>query len=436
MGLDNRRFVKEGVLSWRLRDTKKWSVSCVVLTRDQLVLYSTADSIRSNNPQLRILLSETEVDWYCGRTKKQGHRIQIESGQSSLVLKLEDEIDAHAWFQSLQKGVQTSKAWLLNNPEPLPCQSEPDSPSCISSPTNVVRTSSELLIKQLGQSGETQQPQQPGITETAKQQNFKLGRKGISKSFRRMANAMRGNGIDEEDARVNFRQLSLKNSQKGTQGKRSVYLAKLLQRRATVEELRTRGIIRDNAVFGCALEHQMMHSTNTSQVPEFLWKCIQKIESKPSYLTTEGIYRVPGDASKIQKVRIDIDQGKWESFEKCDENGEIHVLAGSLKLFLRELPKPLLPHQLHLDLRKAAEGHGKIKDDIPASMKSELEKLDLINRETLEVVVKHLSRVAKAENKMDVDNIALLFGQVLLWPDNEVPMDFGMLAEAAKNVKV
>ena len=58
----------------------------------------------------------------------------------------------------------------------------------------------------------------------------------------------------------------------------------------------------------------------------------------------------------------------------------------------------------------------------------ELDKLDVINRETLEVVVQHLSRVAKADNKMDIDNIALLFGQVLLWPDNEVPMDFGMLA--------
>ena len=62
-------------------------------------------------------------------------------------------------------------------------------------------------------------------------------------------------------------------------------------------------------------------------------------------------------------------QGKWESFEKCDQNGEIHVLAGSLKLFLRELPHPLLPHQLHKDLRMAAEGSGKMKDDIPASMR-------------------------------------------------------------------
>ena len=58
----------------------------------------------------------------------------------------------------------------------------------------------------------------------------------------------------------------------------------------------------------------------------------------------------------------------------------------------------------------------------------ELDKLEVINRETLEVVVQHLGRVAKADNKMDIDNLALLFGQVLLWPDNEEPMDFKMIA--------
>ena len=126
------------------------------------------------------MLSETEVDWYCGRTRKQGHRIQIESRLTSLLLKLEDEIDAHAWFQSLQKGVQAYKAWLLNNPEPNSSPSEPAaSPSFISSPTNVVRTSPDLLIKQLGQSA---QPQSQPQTADTKQQNFKLGRKGEPKA--------------------------------------------------------------------------------------------------------------------------------------------------------------------------------------------------------------------------------------------------------------
>ena len=33
-----------------------------------------------------------------------------------------------------------------------------------------------------------------------------------------------------------------------------------------------------------------------------------QLESDPTNLATEGIYRVPGDAAKIQKLRIDIDQ--------------------------------------------------------------------------------------------------------------------------------
>ena len=47
-------------------------------------------------------------------------------------------------------------------------------------------------------------------------------------------------------------------------------------------------------------------------------------------------------------------QGSWERFESCDD---VHVIAGCLKLFLRELPQPLLPHVLHDRLRAAATGH-------------------------------------------------------------------------------
>ena len=60
----------------------------------------------------------------------------------------------------------------------------------------------------------------------------------------------------------------------------------------------------------------------------------------------------------------------------------------------------------------------------------------MVNRETLEVVVQHLSRVAAAENKMDTDNLALLFGQVLLWPDSEGPMDFKIIAGLSPEGKV
>ena len=35
---------------------------------------------------------------------------------------------------------------------------------------------------------------------------------------------------------------------------------------------------------------------------------MKKLESDPANMAAEGIYRVPGDAAKIQRLRIDIDQ--------------------------------------------------------------------------------------------------------------------------------
>ena len=66
-------------------------------------------------------------------------------------------------------------------------------------------------------------------------------------------------------------------------------------------------------------------------------------------------------------------QDIWETFDKCDD---IHVLAGSLKLFLRELPEPLLPYYIHKNLQKAAQGLGAHGKDIVSSMEAELEKLE------------------------------------------------------------
>eukprot|EP00092_Neocalanus_flemingeri_P014913 GFUD01016107.1.p1 GENE.GFUD01016107.1~~GFUD01016107.1.p1 ORF type:complete len:288 (+),score=92.06 GFUD01016107.1:716-1579(+) len=249
---------------------------------------------------------------------------------------------------------------------------------------------------------------------------------------------------DEEDEEVEVRpkktnQLEIKTvsakrrSINREPSRRSVYLSKFLRKRPTYDELVLNGIVKDNSVFGCHLQYQRIISGQTLQVPEFVWRCVVKLESDPTNLTTEGIYRVPGDAAKIQKLRIDIDQGKWDTFEACDD---VHVLAGSLKLFLRELPDPLIPFKIHSDAVKAAMGLGVYQADVAQSLDAVLDQLDIVERDTLEVVVRHLGKVAKASNKMDVDNLGLLFGQVLLWPDPLAPLDMKLIAEAAKNVQV
>ena len=35
---------------------------------------------------------------------------------------------------------------------------------------------------------------------------------------------------------------------------------------------------------------------------------MQKLESSQEYLETDGLYRVPGDAAKVQKIRVEVDQ--------------------------------------------------------------------------------------------------------------------------------
>ena len=94
-------------------------------------------------------------------------------------------------------------------------------------------------------------------------------------------------------------------------------------------------------------------------------------------------------------------------------------------MFLRELPEPLLPHFTHKDLVGAC---GSTSDQSLLRLKDIINNLDTIERDTLEVIVHHLGRVAEADNKMDVENLATLFGQVLLWPDMNTPLDFKQLA--------
>jgi len=406
---------------------------------------------------------------------------------AKVILKIDDEIDSHAWYQTCYKAVEQTKAWLENN-RPLIQSSNSTkelgthfrrnrtrtetnlsplsegarlstrlsqsvehlpSPPAISGPTNVVKYSPEEVLRQiavLNSKTAENLSKQPEIKKEAKSQT-KLGRKGLSKSFRKMASGLqmknkKAEESDEEEVTVRpkkgdhleVKTVSAKRRSINREpSRRSVYLSKFLKKRPTYEEIKASGLIQDNSVFGCRLEHQRIIHGKTLQVPEFVWKCVEKLESDPTNLATEGIYRVPGDAAKIQKLRIDIDQGKWDSFEDCDDT---HVLAGSLKLFLRELPDPLIPYAIHSECVKAAMGLGSYKNDVAQSLDAVLDKLDIVERDTLEVVVKHLAKVAKAKNKMDIDNLGLLFGQVLLWPDPLAPLDMKLIAEAAKNVQV
>uniref|UniRef100_A0A3Q0S069 Rho-GAP domain-containing protein n=1 Tax=Amphilophus citrinellus TaxID=61819 RepID=A0A3Q0S069_AMPCI len=159
-------------------------------------------------------------------------------------------------------------------------------------------------------------------------------------------------------------------------------------------------------VFGCDLATLCSHEKTT--VPSFVQKCIHAVERRG--LDIDGLYRVSGNLAVIQKLRFKADHGKinqrWE---------DVHVITGALKLFFRELPEPLFPYS-HFNKF--------------ISMRDLIESLPDPNHDTMRLLFGHLHRFAAPftsvlfieygqDNRMTVQNVAIVFGPTLLRPEME-----------------
>jgi hypothetical protein len=96
-------------------------------------------------------------------------------------------------------------------------------------------------------------------------------------------------------------------------------------------------------------------------IPVFLERMISFLESYAP--RTEGIFRLSASMMEINKLREQLDAGKGiELHEQQDK----HVVACLLKLWLRELPESLIPHQLYTDLRNSFGSEGSYEDGMSA----------------------------------------------------------------------
>ncbi|XP_059180949.1 rho GTPase-activating protein 15 isoform X3 [Centropristis striata] len=189
-------------------------------------------------------------------------------------------------------------------------------------------------------------------------------------------------------------------------------LMKFLMKRPTLQSVKEKGYIRDN-VFGCPLATLCTQERTT--VPSFVEKCIKAVEKRG--LDIDGLYRVSGNLAVIQKLRfkadheeLDLEDGQWE---------DVHVITGALKLFFRELPEPLFPFS-HFNKFISAI---RIPDyNTKLSCMYELvNTLPPSNHDTMKLLFGHLRRVIQfgEDNRMTVQNVAIVFGPTLLRPETE-----------------
>ncbi|XP_039694987.1 rho GTPase-activating protein 45 isoform X1 [Pteropus medius] len=170
-------------------------------------------------------------------------------------------------------------------------------------------------------------------------------------------------------------------------------------------------------------------------VPFILKKCICEIERRA--LRTKGIYRVNGVKTRVEKLCQAFENGK-ELVELSQASP--HDISNVLKLYLRQLPEPLVSFRLYHELvglakdslkaeaeaKAAARGRLAVAESEAACaalamvgpLRELLRDLPPENRASLQYLLRHLRRIVEVEqdNKMTPGNLGIVFGPTLLRP--------------------
>nr|XP_040136363.1 rho GTPase-activating protein 9 isoform X3 [Ictidomys tridecemlineatus] len=208
-------------------------------------------------------------------------------------------------------------------------------------------------------------------------------------------------------------------------------LKRLIAKRPPLQSLQERGLLRDQ-VFGCQLESLCQREGDT--VPSFVRLCIAAVDKRG--LDVDGIYRVSGNLAVVQKLRFLVDReravtsdGRYMFPENPGQEGrldldsaewdDIHVVTGALKLFLRELPQPLVPPMLLPHFRAAlalSESEQRL-----SQIQELVDSMPKPNHDTLRYLLEHLCRVIthSDKNRMTPHNLGIVFGPTLFRPEQE-----------------
>ncbi|XP_034094292.1 rho GTPase-activating protein 25 isoform X2 [Gymnodraco acuticeps] len=154
-------------------------------------------------------------------------------------------------------------------------------------------------------------------------------------------------------------------------------------------------------------------------VPILVQKCVEYI--KEHGLNEEGIFRLPGQDNAVKQFRDAFDAGERPSFPS---DTDVHTVASLLKLYLRELPEPVVPwtqYQDFLDCTNLLDSSG---SEGWKKLEKQIALLPRTNYNLLSYVCRFLFEVQQhsSVNKMNVENLATVMGINLLKPQIEDPI--------------
>eukprot|EP00731_Ephydatia_muelleri_P037140 Em0401g6a len=158
-------------------------------------------------------------------------------------------------------------------------------------------------------------------------------------------------------------------------------------------------------VFGVSLER--LNLSSSDKVPFIVRKIVEHIEENG--LSEQGLYRVNGNTRLINDLRNIFDKKGDADFTYVDTA----TAGGLLKLWLRELPTPVIPDEVVPDFVQIQETNvGHASPEQLAQLREAIHKLPKPNFELLKYLIRHLIKVTEhsAQNKMASVPLSIVFG--------------------------
>uniref|UniRef100_A0A672RMG8 Rho GTPase activating protein 22 n=1 Tax=Sinocyclocheilus grahami TaxID=75366 RepID=A0A672RMG8_SINGR len=174
-------------------------------------------------------------------------------------------------------------------------------------------------------------------------------------------------------------------------------------------------------IFGQHLEDTVQYERKFGPrlAPLLVEQCVDFIREQG--LKEEGLFRMPGQANLVKDLQDAFDCGDKPLF---DSNTDVHTVASLLKLYLRELPEPVIPFNKYEDFLTCLQLLLKDEEVGLSELVNQVNTLPQANYNLLKYICKFLDEVQSHsnENKMSVQNLATVFGPNILRPKVEDPV--------------
>ncbi|PFX20211.1 rho GTPase-activating protein 44-like isoform X1 [Stylophora pistillata] len=161
-------------------------------------------------------------------------------------------------------------------------------------------------------------------------------------------------------------------------------------------------------VYGCPLEDHLR--IQEREIAFVIEECASFLYREA--MDVQGLFRLAGSTAKIRKLTAEFDAGLVDLSEF---EGDVHVVTGALKQYLRELPEPLMTSKLYSEWIQAST----IQDN-GAKLQAYwtiIEKMPSMYKGNLRYLMTFLGKLSENSdvNKMSASNIAIVIAPNLIW---------------------